>query len=220
VEHWAHFLILYNPLNRQGLFRGSRNSLNLISEAQYHKGRARMREWHRQADAPTSSPGPCLGRLGESTHGAAGVPHPWGATQRTHTPLRLALAWAGWGSPHTVQPGSPTRGVPPSGRAAAPLTPSGAMMQPSSARAEMTTLPQVDTKCTTLSLIPRVNGNTARSFSTHGQQSAAKGSLTIVSRSDIRLIQRKDSSADGLVRRWRLIGYLPIHVSPLQVRAR
>jgi hypothetical protein len=35
---------------------------------------------------------------------------------------------------------------------------------------------------------PTVNGNTVRSFSTHGQQSAAQGSSTTVSRSDIRLI--------------------------------
>jgi serine/threonine protein kinase len=39
-----------------------------------------------------------------------------------------------------------------------------------------------------LSLIPTVTGNTVRSFSTHGHQSAAKGSSTIGSRSDIRLI--------------------------------
>jgi hypothetical protein len=45
----------------------------------------------------------------------------------------------------------------------------------------MTALPKVDTKCTTPSLIPTVNGNTVRSFSTHGQQSAAKGSSTTVS---------------------------------------
>jgi hypothetical protein len=57
--------------------------------------------------------------------------------------------------------------------------------------------------CTTPSLIPTVNGNTVRSFSTHGQQSAAKGSSTTVSRSDIRLIQHLDSSAHGLVRRGR-----------------
>jgi hypothetical protein len=55
------------------------------------------------------------------------------------------------------------------------------------------------------------NGNTVRNFFTHGQQSAAKGSSTTVSRSDIRLIQHLDSSALGLVRRWRLIGYFPIH---------
>jgi hypothetical protein len=46
------------------------------------------------------------------------------------------------------------------------------------AHADMTTLPKVDTSCTTPSLIPTVNGNTARSFSTHGQLSAAKGSST------------------------------------------
>ena len=57
--------------------------------------------------------------------------------------------------------------------------------------------------------MPTVNGNTVRSFSTHGQLSAAKGSLTAVSRSDIRLIQHFDSSALGLVRRWLLIGYFP-----------
>jgi hypothetical protein len=66
----------------------------------------------------------------------------------------------------------------------------------------------------TVSRIPTVNGNTVRSFSTHGQQSAAKGSLNTVSRSDFRLIQHLDSSALGLVRRWRLIGYFPIHVNP------
>jgi hypothetical protein len=48
-------------------------------------------------------------------------------------------------------------------------------------------------KCTTPSLIPTVNGNTVRSFSTHGQQSAAQGSSTTVSRSDIRLTQHFDS---------------------------
>jgi hypothetical protein len=79
----------------------------------------------------------------------------------------------------------------------------------------MTTLPKVDTKCTAPSLIPTANGNTVRSFSTHGQQSAAQGSSTTVSRSDIRLIQYFDSSALGLVRRWRLIGYFPIHLGRL-----
>jgi hypothetical protein len=39
----------------------------------------------------------------------------------------------------------------------------------------------------------------------------AKGNSTTVSRSDIRLIQHLDSSAHGLVRMWRLIGYFPIH---------
>jgi hypothetical protein len=37
-------------------------------------------------------------------------------------------------------------------------------------------------------LIITANGNTVRSFFTHGHQSAAKGSSTTVSRSDIRLI--------------------------------
>jgi hypothetical protein len=64
------------------------------------------------------------------------------------------------------------------------------------------------------SLIPTVNGNTLRSFSTHEQQSAAKGSSTTVSRSDIRLIQHFDSSALGSVRRWLLIGYFPISYIP------
>jgi hypothetical protein len=50
--------------------------------------------------------------------------------------------------------------------------------------------------------------------SSHGQQSAAKGSLTTVSRSDIRSIQYLDSSALGSVRRWRLIGYFPFHLLP------
>jgi hypothetical protein len=80
----------------------------------------------------------------------------------------------------------------------------------SSARAEVMTLPKVDTNCSAPSLIPTVNGNTARSFSTRGQRSAAQGSSTTVSRSDIRLIQYSDSSAHGLVRRWRLTGYFPI----------
>jgi hypothetical protein len=74
-------------------------------------------------------------------------------------------------------------------------------------RDTLTALPKVDTNSTTPSLIPTVNGNTVRSLSTHGQQSAAKGSSTTVSRSEIRLIQHLDSSAHGLVRRWRLIGY-------------
>jgi hypothetical protein len=82
------------------------------------------------------------------------------------------------------------------------------------AHAEMTTLPMVDTKCTTPSLIPTVNANTVRSFSSHGHQSAANGSSTTVSRSDTRLIQYLDSSALGLVRRWLLVDYFPIHLSP------
>jgi hypothetical protein len=89
------------------------------------------------------------------------------------------------------------------------------MMLPSSARADVTALPKVDTNCTAPSLIPAVKCNTVRSFSTHGQQSAAKGSSTTASRSDIRLIQHLDSSALGLVRRWRLIGYSPFQVVPL-----
>jgi hypothetical protein len=71
------------------------------------------------------------------------------------------------------------------------------MILPSSARAEVTTLPKVDTKCTALSLIPTVNDNTLLSFSTHGQLSAAQGSPTTVSGSDIRLIQHLDFSALG-----------------------
>ena len=44
---------------------------------------------------------------------------------------------------------------------------------------------------------------------------AAKGgSLTTVSRSDIRLIQYLGSSALTLVRRWRVIGHFPIHFLP------
>ena len=62
--------------------------------------------------------------------------------------------------------------------------------------------------------IPTVNGNTVLSFSTHGQQSAAKGSLTTVSRSDIRFIQHLDSSALGLARRWLLIGHFLILYYP------
>jgi hypothetical protein len=89
------------------------------------------------------------------------------------------------------------------------------LLAPLSSTAEMTALPKVDTNCTAPSLIPTVNGNTVRSFSTHGQQSTSKGSLTTVSRSDIRLIQYLDSSALGLVRRWLLIGYFPIHLLPL-----
>jgi hypothetical protein len=44
-----------------------------------------------------------------------------------------------------------------------------------------------------------------RSFSTHGQLSAAQGSLTTLSRSVVRLIQHLDSSALGLVWRWPLL---------------
>jgi hypothetical protein len=62
------------------------------------------------------------------------------------------------------------------------------------------------------SLTPTVDGHAVSSFSTHGHQSAAKGSSTTVSRSDIRLIQRFDFSAHGLVRRWLLIGYFLIHL--------
>jgi hypothetical protein len=69
------------------------------------------------------------------------------------------------------------------------------MMLLSSAHADMPTPPKVDTNWTAPSLILTVNGNTVRSFSTHGLLSAAKGSLTTVSRSDIRLIQYLDSSA-------------------------
>jgi hypothetical protein len=61
------------------------------------------------------------------------------------------------------------------------------------------------------SLVPTVNGYTVRSFSTHGQQSAAKGSSTTVSRSDLRLIEHFDSSAlwsDGP--EVALIVYFPI----------
>jgi hypothetical protein len=53
----------------------------------------------------------------------------------------------------------------------------------------MTALLKMDTNCTTLSLIPTVIENTVCSFSTHGQQSAAKGSSTAVSRSHIRFNQ-------------------------------
>jgi hypothetical protein len=42
---------------------------------------------------------------------------------------------------------------------------------------------------------PHLNGSTVRCFSTHGQQPAAKGSSTTVSRFDIRPIQHFDSSA-------------------------
>jgi hypothetical protein len=108
----------------------------------------------------------------------------------------------------------------------------------SHAQGEMTALLEVDTKCTTPSLIPTVDGNTVRSFSTHGQQPAAKGSLTVVSRSDIRLIQSLDSSAHGLVRSSEVALNWPFpyptlpptrlppahlqvhHGSPLQVRTR
>jgi hypothetical protein len=83
------------------------------------------------------------------------------------------------------------------------------------AHADMTTLPKVDTICTALSLMPTVHVNTVRSFSTHGHQSAAKGSSTTVSRSDIRLIHFFNSAICGLmVRRWRLIGYFPILYNP------
>jgi hypothetical protein len=79
------------------------------------------------------------------------------------------------------------------GDCAAPLSPPLRCSHPplmpvlSSAHAEMTALPKGDTNWTTPSLIPTVTGNTVRSFSTHGQQSAAKGSsTTCLLRSDIR----------------------------------
>jgi hypothetical protein len=68
------------------------------------------------------------------------------------------------------------------------------VMQPSSARAEVTTLPKMGTKCTTLPRIPTATGNTVRNFSTHGQLSTAQGSPT-TSQLDIRLIQHFDSLA-------------------------
>jgi hypothetical protein len=53
------------------------------------------------------------------------------------------------------------------------------------------------------------------SFSTYGHLSAAQGSSTTVSRSDIRLIQHLDSSLCSLmVRRWRLIGHFLILYYP------
>jgi hypothetical protein len=99
------------------------------------------------------------------------------------------------------------------GDCAAPLSPPLRCSHPplmpvlSSAHAEMTALPKGDTNWTTPSLIPTVTGNTVRSFSTHGQQSAAKGSSTTVSHaltSDS--TQHLDSSAHGLVRRWLSTG--------------
>jgi hypothetical protein len=60
-----------------------------------------------------------------------------------------------------------------------------------------------------------LTGNAVRSFSAHGQQSAAKGSSTTVSRSDnIQLTSHFDSSAHGLVRRWLLTGCFAIHLVP------
>jgi hypothetical protein len=56
---------------------------------------------------------------------------------------------------------------------------------------------------------PLFNGNTVRSFSKHGQLSAAQGSSTTVSRSGIRLIQHFVSSAHGLVRRTALNWLFP-----------
>jgi hypothetical protein len=53
----------------------------------------------------------------------------------------------------------------------------------------------------------------AASLRTHNSPQR-KEAQTTVSRSDTRFIQRFDSSAHGLVRRWRLIGYFPIHVLP------
>jgi hypothetical protein len=50
-----------------------------------------------------------------------------------------------------------------------------------------------------------------QSFSTHAHLSAAQGSSTTVSNSDIQYL---DSSAHGLARRWLLIGYFPIHLLP------
>jgi hypothetical protein len=87
-------------------------------------------------------------------------------------------------------------------------------LHPELAHADMTTLPKVDTSCTA-PLIPTVNGNTVRSFSTHGHQSAAKGSSTTVSRSDIRFnLDLLIRLCGMMVRRWRLIGYFPVLYNP------
>jgi hypothetical protein len=64
----------------------------------------------------------------------------------------------------------------------------GRVRVPSPLYSDMTTLRKVDTSCTALSLMPTIIGNTVRSFSTHGHQSAAEGSSSTASRSDIRLI--------------------------------
>jgi hypothetical protein len=80
------------------------------------------------------------------------------------------------------------------------------------AEIEITALLEVDTKCTTPSLIPTVNGNTVRSFSTRGQQSAAKGSLFHALTSDSYNILTPRLlvwSGGGF-----LVGYFPIHLLP------
>jgi hypothetical protein len=79
--------------------------------------------------------------------------------------------------------------------------------------------PKMDTKCTTPSLIPTVNGNTVRSFPYARTTVRSERKLkTTVSRSDIQLIKHLDSSALGLVRRNLFIGtssstYYPAWVS-------
>jgi hypothetical protein len=93
------------------------------------------------------------------------------------------------------------------------------MMLPSSAHADMTTLRKVDANCTAPSLIPTVNGDTVRSFSTHEHQSAAKGARPLSHALTSDLYNILTSRLCGLmVRRWRLIGYFPILCNPSRAR--
>jgi hypothetical protein len=79
-----------------------------------------------------------------------------------------------------------------------------------------TALLKVDTKCTAPSLMLDQQLMVTRFAASLPTDicPAAKESSTTASRSDIRKIQYLDSSAHGLVRRWRLIGYFPIHLLP------
>jgi hypothetical protein len=59
----------------------------------------------------------------------------------------------------------------------------------------MTTPPKMDTKCTTLSLIPTVNDNTVRNFPTNEQLSAAQGNPTSCLNFDFAILNLFDPSA-------------------------
>ena len=71
--------------------------------------------------------------------------------------------------------------------------------------------PEIDQVKPPSTMVPTVDGTSSQ---LPHSRATAKGSPTTVSRSDIRLIQHLDSSALGLVRRWRLIGDFPIHLLP------
>jgi hypothetical protein len=162
VEHGAHFLILYYPPNENS----TTGTHTLMSQHQLHRTVSLIRTVNGNTVRSFSTHGQPSAAQGSSTNVSRSenirlIQH----FDSSALGLVRRLLLIGYFPIHSFTP--------------PPLN---------SARAEMTALPRVDTKCTTPSRIPTVNGNTVRSLSTHGQQSAAKGSSTTVSRSDIRLI--------------------------------